>query len=780
MESEVKRRKNYGPRLRPEGRRLKVESPRPERSRFNVQTILPITFIAILLSTGEARAATLEGTVLDPSGRAVPHAAISLLNPLAAVGEQQADNDGYYKFDGLTAGAYRIVANVPGFAASTADVQIGARERRTVDLHLSLSAVAERVVVSSSLGGGLASQLGSSVSVITRQDIDNRGAQSVLDVLRDVPGVSLSQTGRRGGVTEVYIRGGNYDYNLVMINGVPVNQFGGDFDFAPLLSNGVDRIEVTRGPESALYGSNAVTGVVNIVSRRGEGPPHFSVMGEGGSFDTQRFSTAGSGLSDGLGWSYDLSRMLSQGVVTNDRDRTQSAFLDLGYTRNPRRQLTFHFFGNANDAGDPGPYGSDPDHLFPGIDTISRDKQNLFAYQGSYSEEFSPRFRQVTTLDAATNDYYFRSPFGDSYSNNLRGALNTRSEVTVSNRDFLVFGFEYNREQVKNTYIADSNNTPFLLPRAGLAFFAEDRWNPFRRIFVNIGARVDNLRTRALPADDSAGRPALPATSISQASPRISAAVVAREGNAGTWLGETRLHSSFGTGLREPNGFELAFTNNPNLKPEHNVSADAGVEQRLFQDRLVVDATGFYNRFRDQIVVLGGSLTNLSTFTSANLGNSRARGLEFSLTARPARSLQISGVYTYDATAILALENASLALSPFQVGQPLIRRPRDSGFFDVTWTRRRLTWDTNVYVRGNVLDLEPNLGTFACSLGLPCLFTDKGYTLANAGLSYRLRRGLEIYARLNNFLNEKYEDAFGFPALRLNFLAGIKIDFPAD
>ena len=209
------------------------------------------------------------------------------------------------------------------------------------------------MVVSASLGGALAPELGSSVSVMTHDEMDDRGAQSVLDVLRGVPGVEVNQTGRRGGVTGVFIRGGDSDYNLVLIDGIEVNQFGGSFDFAPLAVDGVDQVEVTRGPESALYGSNAVTGVINIVSRRGEGPPHFSALAEGGSFTTDRFATDGSGLTRGVSWAYDLARLDSGGVVTNDRYRNQSAFLSLGYSRSPRRQVNFHFYGDANDAGAP-------------------------------------------------------------------------------------------------------------------------------------------------------------------------------------------------------------------------------------------------------------------------------------------------------------------------------------------------------------------------------------------------------------------------------------------
>jgi outer membrane receptor protein involved in Fe transport len=485
-------------------------------------------------------------------------------------------------------------------------------------------------------------------------------------------------------------------------------------------------------------------------------------------------ATGGSGLTRGLSWAYNLSRLDSGGVVPNDNFRNQNVFFSLGYSRSPRRQVGFHFFANANDAGSPGPFGSDPLGVFPGIDLTSRNKQNLFGYQGSYSAQLTPRFRQVVSASIATNDYYFRTPFGDSYSNNLRGVVNTRSELTVSSQDFLVFGFEYNREQVKNTFIADAGNAPFLLPRTSFGYFAENRWNPSRRWVVVAGMRVDDIRTRPLPPDAFGSRPLLPASSITKVNPRLSATYLAREGSgAGDW-GATRLHGSFGTGIRAPSGFELAFTNNPRLKPEKSVSFDAGVEQRLLADRAVLDVTYFYNRFKDQIVVLGGSLSNLSSFISDNLANARARGVEFSVRLRPARSLDFAANYTRLDSSILALDGSTLSQSPFEVGQPLIRRPRNSGSLNATWSHGRLMLNLNGYWRTQVLDVEPNFGAFGG------LFPNPGYFLANTGFTCRLRRGVEFYGRLNNFLNRKYEEALGFPALHLNFLTGVRLTFPAE
>jgi len=715
-------------------------------------------------------ATTLSGSVFDPAGRPVPGAQVTLLTPLAELGQRDADAQGRFTFHGLHPGAFKLVADAPGFATTTADVVIGQDSApQTVDLHLSVSAVRQQVVVSAALGGALAPEVGSSVSVVSQQEIKDRDNQSILEVLRGLPGVDVNQTGRDGGVTGVFIRGGDSDYNLVMIDGAELNEFGGAFDFSSLPADGVQQVEVIRGPESALYGPGAVTGVVNIVSLRGQGSPHFSGLAEAGSFTTRRFAVAGSGLTDGFGWAYDLSRLTFGGVVPNDNYRRQAAFLGLSYSRSPRREVNFHFFGDSNNAGDPGPFGSDPLGLYPGIDTISRDKENQFTYRVSETEQLASSFRQVTTASVATNNEFFHSPYGDSFSDDLRGILNTRSEVAVSPKDFLVAGFEYNREQIKDTYIADLSGEPFLLPRTSLAAFLENRWSPNHRWFVTTGVRVDDIETRALPLP--AG---LPATTVDKVNPRASVAYLMRETGPAGPLGSSRLHASFGTGIRPPNGFELAFTTNPHLKPEESLSFDAGVEQRFFGDRAVVDATYFENHFKDQIVTLGGSLANLSSFTSDNLARSRARGLETSFRLRPWSALELEGEYTRDDTAILALHGSTLPPTYFQVGQALLRRPRDSAGWNATWWHKRLMLNLNSYIRGPVLDVEPNYGISAG------LFRNKGYVLANTGFSYRLHRGVEIYGRLNNFLDQKYEESFGYPALHLNFLAGARFNFPAE
>src|SRR5262249_1100579 len=157
---------------------------------------------------------------------------------LTPIGERETNADGRYRFAELRSGAYTLTANFAGFSVLSTDVEINAGESRTLDLALKISTAEERVVVSASLGGALAPQVGSSVSIVTKQDMEDRDAESVYQVLQGLPAVEIAQTGRRGGLTTVFIRGGNSNYNQVMIDGVQLNLFGGDFDFSSIATNG--------------------------------------------------------------------------------------------------------------------------------------------------------------------------------------------------------------------------------------------------------------------------------------------------------------------------------------------------------------------------------------------------------------------------------------------------------------------------------------------------------------------------------------------------------------
>jgi outer membrane receptor protein involved in Fe transport len=748
---------------------------------FTALLLLPYPSCA--QTSGSERAGVIRGTVSDPDGCVVPDADVTLLGSMIVAAEVKTDARGEYKFEALDAGAYSVVANAPGFTGGSSEIQLQAGEARVADLRLKITAVQDQVVVSASFSGALAPEVGTSVTVVSHDEIQDQGAVNVADALRNVPGVEINRTGQMGAVTSAFIRGGNSNYNLVMIDGIPLNDFGGAFDLSPLPTAGVEQVEVLRGPQSALYGSNAVAGAINILSNQGDSSPRFNFEGEGGSYDTYRITTGGEGLTDGLGWAYNLSRIATHGPVERDTYWNQTSFVSLSYSRSPRRKIVGHYFGDTGAAQNPGPWGSDPNGTFLGIPaSYLRQKQNLFAYQASETEQVNSRFQQVSTVSVSTDRYSFPATPGSfdfaSFENNLRLVANTRSEFVVSAKDVFVAGFEYDREQYKDTYVANPDFVPFVLPRNNYAFFAENRWNPGSRWFVSTGLRVDSIHTGSLVADPiNSGRPFIPATSVTQVNPRISVAYLARQSDSGA-VGMTRIHSSFGTGIRPPDGFELAFTDNPQLKPERSISADAGIEQRFFNDRAVFDVTYFYNDFKDQIISTGVFPT--ASYTTENIARSRAWGLETSMRLRPLRSLEVIAEYTWLNSAILSLDGLTEAPPPFEVGQPLIRRPRSSAGYSVTWTRGRLMLNSSASIRSAVLDTDPTLGTFACSSvpPLPCLFRNPGYVDANAGFAVQLPRGVEIYGHVYNFLNEHYEESFGFPALRVNFLSGIRFEIP--
>jgi len=756
---------------------------RPSFSFFWFLVLLPFS-TASGQSTSSANA-TIRGTVYDPDHRPIPGAHIALLDSMISIAETESGSAGEYQFLGLHGGTFTIVANLPGFTNFRTDIELQNGGTVMEDINLQLSAVQDEVVVSASLGGALAPETGSSVTVVSQNEIASQGFVTLADSLRNVPGVAINRTGQLGAVTSAFIRGGNSNYNLVLIDGIPINDFGGGFDLSPLPVDGVSEVEVLRGPESALFGSNAVSGVINVITTAGEGPPEFSFAGEGGSYDFYRLATGGEGLFHGFTWAYDLSRISTHGPVIDDNYRNQTSFVSLGYSRSLRRKFIAHYFGDAGREESPGPWGSDPDNLFAGIPaSFTKQVQDLFGYQASETERFSGKFQQVSTVSVATDQYSFPATpatFGSSsFTKNLRLTANTRSEMTLSPKDVLVAGFEYDREEWKDTFVTNADGVPFLLPRNTYAFFAENRWDASNRVFLSMGVRVDVIQTDALPFIP------IPATTVAQADPRVSVAYLARQTGSDR-IGMTRIHSSFGTGIRPPNGFELGFTNNPNLKPERSISVDAGVEQRFFDDKAVFDVTYFYNAYRDQIVSIGGPLGTLSPYLSANLARSRADGIESSIRLHPLRSLEIVGEYTWLNSAILSVANApGVVQIPFTVGQPLLRHPRSSAGYNVTWTHGQLMLNTNASIRGAVLDIEPNDGAFACSIPngeggfLPCLFRNPGYVDANLGMGYKFPRGVEIFGHLNNFLNERYEESFGFPALRLNFVAGVKLHFSAD
>lgn len=720
---------------------------------------------SVLLVCPSLLLADILGVVSDPSGAPVAGAMVYLLGGTAR--STSTDAAGRYRFAGPPAGKYTLVAGAPGLSGRPVAIEHRPGDDDAVNLALELAARSETVVVTAERTELPAAVVASATTVLSRRELEEMHAENVAEALRYVPGLVVNQTARRGVVASLFARGANSNMNLVLVDGVPVNDFGGAYNLANLPVENVERLEVVRGPQSALYGANAIGAVIQVITRRGVGPPQFRAQAEGGSFHFARASLGAGARTGRLAWNVDFSRTSSDGIVINDDYRNETASWHASYDLGAAARFSYSFTANANESGGAGPFGSNPIGAFEGLDRITRGKENVYRHGFRYEMQ-AGRVRQRFDGGLYLERLDYQSPFGPSSARNFRGSIATQTELALAPNDALAFGFEYQREHVRNSYLADVDARLFPVRRNNFGYYAENRYERGGRLFLNTGVRLEDIRTGALPAVPFGPPSPRRSHSVVSVNPKVSAAFLPRANGA------AKIHAGAGTGIRMPDGFELAFTDNPELKPERTTSFDVGVEQAFAGRRAVFDLTYFHNRFHDLIVTLGPGLRQLSRFQSDNLSNSRARGLEFSYAVRALRSLRIQGHHTWMKTELLSLDRApGRVLSPFRVGQELLRRPEHSSAHQAVWRLGRFTFDAGAVIRSAVLDAEPNLGVFGG------IFRNPGYVRPDAGLEIALSPEVAVYGRLRNFTDERYEESFGFPSLRRNFVAGMKFSWGA-
>ncbi|HYM13781.1 MAG TPA: TonB-dependent receptor [Bryobacterales bacterium] len=706
----------------------------------------------LLLSTGPLWG-DLRGNVKDFSGAAVPRARVFLLQTPQPAQTVSADSSGVFRFVNTRTGQCTVFASAPGLSGDKIETPCDRPD--ALDLVLRPSAVAEAVVVTAERTEVPLSEVGSSVSVISAEDLSDLQAMQLLEAFRYLPGVEVNQTGRRGGVTSLFVRGADSKYNLVTVDGVTINDFGGAYNFTSLPAEEVEQMELVRGPQSALYGSYAIGSAVQVTTPSGLDRHDFFTSAEGGNFGTRRFTAGGGGalhLGPGsLGIYGSLSRLQSDGMVANDDSRFDNAHLKADYQLPRHQHLQYSLLVDSNESGQPGAFGSDPAHLFAGLDAVSRTLESYNIHAFHYDGELGRRVNERLTGAIYSDRLDFHSPFGPAFSRQSREAFSSETSVALTRRDLLIFGMERQGEHFRFD--------PSPLHRAIYGWFVENHFERGGKFFLNTGVRLEHLRLDAVQAPAFFPRAPFAPSTITQAHPKLSAAYLL--------LRSTRLHGSAGTGLRPPNGFELEFTTNPALQPERTTSFDAGVEQSLFAHRAAVDVTWFYNRFRDLIVSLAPSQAGLSHWSSDNLANSEASGVEFSLRLQPMRGLRLRGAYTYLDSSVLSLSGASGSVQrSFRLGEQLIRRPRHEGSYLAIWQHRRLLVESGAILRGRTLDLEPN---FAASQ-----YLNPFYATFDAGAEWQLDRGVALTAKVRNLLDRAYEESLGFPALGRNFTIGVK------
>jgi outer membrane cobalamin receptor len=722
---------------------------------------------------GLAAAETLSGRVLDPDSRPVAGAHVIIARDGAVIATARTVSAGRFGPLVLLPGEYDITASAPGLRAPRQRISL-ASAGIEIDLKLALSAIEETVVVSASQVETTLSRVTDSVTVLTRDDLLRRQTETIADALRDVPGMGVVASGGRGALTSLFPRGGESDYTLVLVDGIPQNTFGGGFDAAHMPVANVDRVEVVRGPQSALFGGGAIGSVVHVVTRQA-GPVSGDLAVEGGHQQTWRLSGATIGSRQAWRWGAGVEGLRTDGdrrefasiggAVSNDDYQRLSGSASVGWSDRPTRRARVDVRVDENERGFPGPYGSDPAGTFPGLDTVSRGRNTTYGLGGTAAFT-TGAFTNNVQFSYANLRSRFQSPFGESDDETRR--VSGRYQADFSVRSIGVSaGWELSHERADNTFITGELSEPVPVRRMLSGWFVEGRPTLGARGVVHAGVRLERIARTSLEGDAFGFRPAFDEDVVWSANPKVSIAWLLRPSTDSGW---TKLRAGAGTGIKPPTAFEIAFTDNPGLKPERSRSFDAGIEHAFRQSRLIAEATWFANRYDDLIVTVGASMSGASRYQTDNIANARSRGLETSLRWQASSALTLRGSWTWLDTEVLGVDNAPTETpQPFAVGDPLIRRPRHQAAMEVQWSTRRASTFLSLNGRGAMLDLEPNIGA---SGGL---YDAPGYVTVAVGGSFRLAPGVDVTARVTNLFDRDYEEALGFPALGRSAMVGVRI-----
>jgi len=597
--------------------------------------------------------------------------------------------------------------------------------------------------------------VGSGYTIIDRELIEQRQAVFALDLLRDVPGISISRSGSIGSQTQLRMRGAEANHVLVFIDGVKVNDPAGNDEFAleHLTTFDIERIEVIRGPQSALWGSDALGGVINIITRRAREPFAAESFFEGGAFNTfsggGRLALAGERLQGALNVSHLNSGGTNIAATGDENDGYRNTTASFNGGWQPMESLDLSLFlrhsenRNESDAVDFATgQAVDADRLGKTSQTYLRLGGRLQAAAGHAHE------LRLTLLDTDIDNFADGNPDGstaaEKYGVYYQGSTALFSAARAGFKDRLTLALEYEHESYEQRGLAtpfgDPNQDRTMHSRAAVL---EYLLQPLAGMSLSGSVRhdrnsdFDNITTWRSTASFRPGE------------------------------GSTRLHASFGTGQKSPTFvdrfgfFSDSFIGNPELKPERSRGWDIGVEQSLLNERLVVDTSYFRADLRDEIngFVFDG---DSGAFTAENIdGRSRRQGVEVALRARLADSLRLTANWTWlDAT------------QPGAGGgqEREIRRPRSvlSGNLNYRFAAERANLNLNVSAIGARRDTDFSAGETVRLAS---------YTLLSLSASYQLDQLITLYARVENLLDEDYQDVFGFNTPGIGAFAGVRVNW---
>ena len=726
-------------------------------------------FLVLSLFLASPVFAQISGVVVDPDARPIPRVLVTAADAddkeLARVFTAA---DGTFRFDVAPGKGCRIEARLTGFNPARTDCGTGADLR----IALAVGAVDELVVVSATRTETPASQVASSLTVFSSDDMDRRHRPMLADLLRSAPGTAVVAAAP-GALASLFVRGGESNHTKVLLDGIPLNEPGGSFDFRNLSTMHLGRVELVRGAHSSLFGSDAVAGVVQLVTRRARpGEPAFDGSLEGGNNGTVRTAVAYSKASTSWDYSLHASRFDTDNERPNSEFGATTISASAGVTPTRGVSLRFVTRGVFSRAGTPGQVAfgrPDLDAFFDRNDfaagvNVSQQLSPVLHHTARYAYFSSNQVSKNTQLDppytprfgSSSAPFQFSDFLTHSDADLTRHHLGYQADVRLTPRRVragthvttVAVDWDGERATLRNI-LAGTASQPER-NNFGASLQHQVLWP---RVFLTGGVRLEN--------NDSFGFAAVPRGSITW---------VARAADA--VLGTTRIKASAGAGIKEPTMLQSfspspTFPGNPDLEPERSRTFDAGVEQTLFHRMFVVEATVFANRFRD---VISTRVTSFSPFRLAflNVGESRARGVELAAALSRDSVFRLRGGYTLLASEVI--RQAADFDPVYAPGQWLLRRPRHSGFVEIGGAWREL--DVSVFGSfvGRAVDSDFS------SLDPPLTFNDR-HARWDVRAAYRFSRKLRGTLAVDNLLNRAYMEPLGYPALGRTARAGLHVAF---
>ena len=608
-----------------------------------------------------------------------------------------------------------------------------------------------------------------SVSVIEGEEIERQQIKDAFEILRDVPGFTIVQSGSRGGATSLFVRGGESDFNQVLIDGVRVNEPGGAFDFSDLTTDGLDHIEIVRGPQSALYGSDAVTSVVQLFTRRGDGPLSARLGFAGGEFETYEGGGGISGGTERYGYSIDVGRIDTDGIL-DINNRYGNTSVASRFDLSPIETLDLTTTVRYNDSRFETPSQIAGDR-FPPLDPNQvSERKRLVVGPRAVWDPF-PWWRHALQLGYYHDDFAFDDPAdaGVDFGSVRNDTTQERLSADYNSIFFLPSLAGITPTVTLGGYGETESfeqDSLLLFPGFSLSERADETRNAgafYSQVILDWQERVTLIAGFRLDQASTYGTEVNPRVGLSYRLP-------------GT---ETKLRTSYGTGIKNPTFFENfgrteIGRGDEDLGPERSESWEVGFDQPLAVGdyRAEVSATYFSSDFEDLISFIPQIDPNAVAFF--NIQEAESQGVEVGLRIETPIGIGFGGSYTYLDTEVLEAGPSGGTL--FVEGEPLLRRPRHSGAFTVDYTAGRWTASFNLTVKGDSIDLD-----FDADPGGRRVSLD-GFAKADIAVAYRLiekqlgMESLSITAKGQNVFDDDYEEVFGFSTAGANFLIGFRAE----